>query len=117
MSSAIDHALSPEADSYPAEVRMSDQSSELARALEANRILKKQNDELQKRMGAKLVHDLRFEVSQRKAVSVYGLQRYPVTLYKEQWRRLLDAAPALAAFIRENDAKLAAKGDAKNIPG
>jgi hypothetical protein len=42
---------------------------------------------------------------------VYGLGRFPVTLYKEQWTRLLDMADDIRAFIRENDSKLKAKSE------
>jgi hypothetical protein len=48
-------------------------------------------------------------VSEKGGVSVYGLGRFPVTLYKEQWVRLLDMADDLRAFIREHDAELKAK--------
>ena len=49
-------------------------------------------------------------VSEKGGVSVYGLGRFPVTLYKEQWLRLLDMADEIRAFIRENDSKLKTKG-------
>ncbi len=49
------------------------------------------------------------KVSEKGGVSVYGLGRFPVTLYKEQWSRLLDMADDIRAFIRENDSKLKAK--------
>jgi hypothetical protein len=49
------------------------------------------------------------KVSEKGGVSVYGLGRFPVTLYKEQWTRLLDMADDIRAFIRENDSKLKAK--------
>lgn len=49
---------------------------------------------------------LSLKVSEKGAVSVYGLGRFPVTLYKEQWLRLLDMADDIRAFIRENDAQL-----------
>ena len=42
-------------------------------------------------------------------MSVYGLGRFPVTLYKEQWAKLLDMAEDIRAFIRENESKLKAK--------
>ena len=42
-------------------------------------------------------------VSEKGAVSVYGLGRFPVTLYKEQWERLLAAAEQVKAFIKDND--------------
>ena len=42
-------------------------------------------------------------VSEKGAVSVYGMGRFPVTLYKEQWERLLTAADQIKTFIQEND--------------
>lgn len=44
-----------------------------------------------------------FKVSEKGAVSVYGLGRFPVTLYKEQWLKLLAAADQVKTFIQEND--------------
>jgi hypothetical protein len=49
------------------------------------------------------------KVSEKGAISVYGLQRMPVTLYVEQWTRLLDYSDALKEFMKENDAKLKRK--------
>jgi hypothetical protein len=49
------------------------------------------------------------KVSEKGAVSVYGLGRFPVTLYKEQWTKLLDMADEIKAFIAANDSKLKAK--------
>ena len=49
------------------------------------------------------------KVSEKGGVSVYGLGRFPVTLYKEQWVRLLDMAEDIRTFIRENDSRLKAK--------
>lgn len=49
------------------------------------------------------------KVSEKGGVSVYGLGRFPVTLYKEQWTRLLDMADDIRAFIRENEPRLKAK--------
>src|SRR6476646_8797993 len=46
------------------------------------------------------------KVSEKGGVSVYGLQRMPVTLYMEQWERLLNYGDDLRAFIKENDSKL-----------
>jgi hypothetical protein len=60
--------------------------------------------ETKKRSGA-----MEFRVSEKGGVSVYGLGRFPVTLYYEQWTRLLDAAPDLKAFIEENKSKLKLK--------
>ncbi len=53
---------------------------------------------------------LRFKVSVKGAVSVYGLGRFPVTLYQEQWLRLLEVAEDVRAFIRDNKDLLKAKG-------
>ncbi len=49
------------------------------------------------------------KVSQKGAVSVYGLQRMPVTLYLEQWQRLLDFGDEIRQFMKENDADLKRK--------
>ena len=51
------------------------------------------------------------KVSEKGGVSVYGLGRFPVTLYKEQWIKLLDMADEIRAFIKDNDARLKAKGE------
>jgi hypothetical protein len=51
------------------------------------------------------------KVSEKGGVSVYGLGRFPVTLYKEQWAKLLGMADEIRAFIKENDARLKSKGD------
>ncbi len=50
------------------------------------------------------------KVSEKGAVSVYGLGRFPVTLYQEQWLKLLDLADDIRGFIRENEGKLKKKG-------
>ena len=49
------------------------------------------------------------KVSEKGGVSVYGLGRFPVTLYKEQWTRLLAMADDIRAFIEEHDADLKTK--------
>lgn len=49
------------------------------------------------------------KVSEKGGVSIYGLGRFPVTLYKEQWAKLLDMADDIRAFIRDNEASLKAK--------
>jgi hypothetical protein len=49
------------------------------------------------------------KVSEKGALSVYGLGRFPVTLYKEQWTKLLAMADDIKAFLRDNDAKLKTK--------
>lgn len=61
---------------------------------------------------------LSFKVSEKGAVSVYGLGRFPVTLYGEQWDRLLseENLPLLRAFLTANRAKLSVKGRATLEP-
>ena len=49
------------------------------------------------------------KVSEKGGVSVYGLGRFPVTLYKEQWTKLLDMAGEIRAFLKEHDAELKTK--------
>ena len=51
----------------------------------------------------------RMKVSEKGAVSVYGMGRFPVTLYKEQWLKLLVMSPEIRNFIVENNASLKTK--------
>lgn len=53
--------------------------------------------------------ELEFRVSEKGGVSVYGLGRFPVTLYYEQWMRLLEVAPQLQEFLAENKSRLKLK--------
>jgi hypothetical protein len=64
--------------------------------------LKAENEALRnRRSGA-----VSMKVSEKGGLSVYGLGRFPVTLYQEQWVKLLDMAEELRAFIREHQAQL-----------
>ena len=67
--------------------------------------------ELEKQASAKKTGRMEFKVSEKGGVSVYGLGRFPVTLYYEQWVRLLEAAEALRSFLEENKSKLKLKGN------
>jgi len=49
------------------------------------------------------------KVSEKGGVSVYGLGRFPVTLYKEQWAKLLDVADDIRGFIRDHEDELKTK--------
>ena len=60
---------------------------------------------MQKRSGA-----MEFRVGEKGGVSVYGLGRFPVTLYYEQWIRLLDSADELRQFLEDNKSRLKLKG-------
>jgi hypothetical protein len=63
------------------------------------------------RLKQKTTRGTSLKVSEKGGVSVYGLGRFPVTLYKEQWGKLLDMADEIRAFIAENESKLKTKGD------
>jgi hypothetical protein len=58
----------------------------------------------------------RMKVSEKGAVSVYGMGRFPVTLYKEQWLKLLNMSEEIRAFIDENEARLKAKDWQPTLP-
>ncbi len=75
-----------------------DLKAELERLRQENAALKK---------GA--ASGIRLKVSEKGAVSVYGMGRFPVTLYKEQWLKLLNISDDIRAFIAANDAQLKTK--------
>ncbi len=74
----------------------------MARLEAENRALKEQVE--QRRSGS-----LRLKISEKGGLSVYGLGRFPVTLYKEQWLRLLEQADEIKEFLKQNDQQLKAK--------
>ncbi len=68
--------------------------------------LRRENEQLkQSKQGG-----LSMKVSQKGAMSLYGMGRFPVTLYKEQWLRVLDMEDEIRAFLAEHDAELKSKG-------
>ena len=67
--------------------------------------LKAENERLKGQRG----RTVSLKVSEKGGVSVYGLGRFPVTLYKEQWTKLLTMNDEIRAFIKEHDAELKAK--------
>ena len=75
-----------------------DLKAELERLRQENAVLKK---------GA--ASGIRMKVSEKGAVSIYGMGRFPVTLYKEQWLKLLNMADDIRAFITANEAQLKTK--------
>jgi hypothetical protein len=66
--------------------------------------LKARLAELEKQGAGRRSGQLDFRVGEKGGVSVYGLGRFPVTLYYEQWVRLLEASTQLRAFLEENKA-------------
>jgi hypothetical protein len=81
---------------------MSEQEIDLKAELER---LRSENAALKKGSSVGLT----MKVSDKGALSVYGMGRFPVTLYKEQWLKLLDMSDSIGAFIVANDSKLKVK--------
>jgi len=71
--------------------------------------LKAENERLKSQRGRSAT----LKVSEKGGVSVYGLGRFPVTLYKEQWAKLLAMTDEIQAFIKEHDAELKAKPESQ----
>ena len=69
--------------------------------------VKAENERLKSQRG----RAVSLKVSEKGGVSVYGLGRFPVTLYKEQWTKLLGMVDEIRAFIKEHDAELKTKPD------
>lgn len=67
--------------------------------------LQKENESLK----ARTSKGISLKVSEKGGVSVYGMGRFPITLYKEQWLKLLDMSDEIRAFIEENAATLKTK--------
>ena len=67
--------------------------------------LRAENERLKKGTG----RGTSLKVSEKGGLSVYGLGRFPVTLYKEQWTKLLAMADEIRTFMKENDSKLKTK--------
>jgi hypothetical protein len=77
-----------------------DMKAELERLKAENEALKKAKPER---------GTLSMKVSEKGALSIYGMGRFPVTLYKEQWLKLLGIADEIKSFIKENDSRLKTK--------
>ena len=71
--------------------------------------LEAENKALKEQVSQRKPGELRLKISEKGGLSVYGLGRFPVTLYKEQWVRLLERADEIKKFIEANDHNLKAK--------
>lgn len=71
--------------------------------------LEAENLALREQMEQRKPGQLRLKVSEKGGLSVYGLGRFPVTLYKEQWSRLLEHVDEIKKFLQDNDRQLKAK--------
>jgi hypothetical protein len=70
--------------------------------------LEAENKALKEQIGRK-PGELRLKISEKGGLSVYGLGRFPVTLYKEQWSRLLEHVDDIRKFLQDHDGELKAK--------
>jgi len=75
--------------------------------------LKAENERLKVQGQRKLA----LRVSEKKALAIYGLGRFPVTLYKGQWKRLLAAVPEIQQFLKDHDGELEDKGEGDQPKG
>ena len=82
---------------------------EILSQLTAGQISEEEADRLLGQMESRPRGTLYCKVSPKQAISVYGLQRMPVTLYVEQWLRLLDFSDNIRQFAKENDGQLSRK--------
>ena len=71
--------------------------------------LEVENARLREQVEQRKPGQLRLKVSEKGDLSIYGLGGFPVTLYKEQWLKLLGYADEIRSFLKENDAQLKAK--------
>jgi len=71
--------------------------------------LESENQALKEKVAARKLQGITCKVSEKGAVSVYGLQRFPITLYSQQWARLSGEMAKITAFIEANAAKLTVK--------
>jgi len=79
---------------------MTDMQAELER-------LRAENEALKQKAAAP--REIKLKVSEKGGLSVYGMGRFPVTLYREQWEKLLDMADEIRDFIAANEGKLKTK--------
>ena len=71
--------------------------------------LEAENKALREQVEQRKTGQLRLKVSEKGGLSLYGLGRFPVTLYKEQWQRLLEYAEEIRSFLKDHDSQLKAK--------
>jgi hypothetical protein len=71
--------------------------------------LKAENVALKSEKKTGVLKEISFKIGEKGGLSVYGLGRFPVTLYKEQWIKLLDKSDDIRAFLEDNSDKLKTK--------
>ena len=71
--------------------------------------LEAENKALKEQIDKRKPGELRLKISEKGGLSVYGLGRFPVTLYKEQWAKLLGHIDEIKLFLQEHDQELKAK--------
>ncbi len=71
--------------------------------------LKAENNALKSEKKPSVMKEISFKIGEKGGLSVYGLGRFPVTLYKEQWFKLLDKSDDIRSFLKSNEDKLKSK--------
>jgi hypothetical protein len=107
----VQNAAAPAPASVTSPTPKASHSPEMQAMLDEMARLRSENDQL-RTAKAKSAGKLSLKVSAKGALSLYGLGRWPVTLYVEQWERLIAAIDEVKAFIAANRSSLKLKGDA-----
>ncbi len=79
---------------------------------EANEELKKEKEEAEAQLAAEKAKQTRavyLKVSEKGGASLYGIRRFPITFYVEEWNRILDMEPDIRSFLQAHDAELTRK--------
>jgi hypothetical protein len=105
----VQNAAAPAPASVTSPTPKAGHSPEMQAMIDEMARLRSENDQL--RTAKAKTATVGFKVSDKGAVSVYGLGRFPVTLYVEQWEKLLAKVDEIRAFIEANRAKLKRKGE------
>lgn len=102
--------LKAKLDSIMASMAKAEKAAKLAEYVTLNKEAMAIRDEIASLQSARQFDGkLTFKVSEKGAVSVYGIGRFPTTLYSQQWERLIAAIPDLQAFMLANKSSLATK--------
>ena len=88
---------------------MSENEEDLKRQLEE---AKRQKEELEAQLAAEKAKQTRavyLKVSEKGGASLYGIRRFPVTFYVEEWNRILDMEPEIRSFLKAHESELTTK--------
>jgi hypothetical protein len=85
---------------------------QLEEALKEKEEARKQKEELEAQLAAEKAKQTRavyLKVSEKGGASLYGIRRFPITFYVEEWNRILDMAPEIRSFLRAHEDELTTK--------